>query len=77
MVKSALVQKGRLRAGTIQQFMIGSDKFNQFVTENVKLFKSGKTGTRTLRITNKPQVSRQDGFSPNLEKRSRLYGRWF
>ena len=68
MVKSALVQKGRLRAGTIQQFMIGSDKFNQFVTENVKLFKSGKTGTRTLRITNKPQVSRQDGFSPNLEK---------
>lgn len=65
-VKYGKQQKARLRAGTIQQYMLQSKKFRDFITDNTKLFMSNKTGSRTVRITDQPTASNQAGFSPKL-----------
>lgn len=67
-VKHGLVQKARLRTGIILQYLIKSPKFRQFVSENVKLFETGKAGARTIRIKPKGQLAPTTGmgFSPRL-----------
>ncbi len=72
-IKDSIVQKARLRAGTIQQYMLKSPKFKEFVLRNVKLF-SGKSGTRILRMREKGKVapSNQEGFSKRLEAENAL-----
>uniref|UniRef100_A0A6H1ZLK8 Uncharacterized protein n=1 Tax=viral metagenome TaxID=1070528 RepID=A0A6H1ZLK8_9ZZZZ len=55
MIKDGLVQKARLRAGTNLQYTVKSLKFREFVRENVKLIKNGRTGTRTVRFSSSPK----------------------
>ena len=66
-VKYGKTQKARLRAGTIQQYAFKSDKFKNFITDNTKMFGSGRTGSRTVRITDKPSPSNQVGVSNRLQ----------
>ena len=68
MMKDGKQQKARLRTGIIQQYLIKSDKFKQFVMENVKLFKNGRTGTRVIRMANQlnpqPKLQAEAQFMP-------------
>lgn len=70
MVRNALKQKARLRAGTIMQYYLNRKKFEPFVQEDVALIDpkhKGELGTRILRITNKISPKNQFGQSKQLE----------
>uniref|UniRef100_A0A6H2A2B9 Uncharacterized protein n=1 Tax=viral metagenome TaxID=1070528 RepID=A0A6H2A2B9_9ZZZZ len=55
MIKDSIIQKARLRAGTIQQYLIKSPNFKQFTIENTKLMTDpSKMGKRLVRITETP-----------------------
>ncbi len=70
-IRDGMVQKARLRVGTIKQYLINSEKFQQFTTDNTKL-RNGKTGTRTVRLTNQPAPTFKPGVSRKLQEEAKI-----
>lgn len=70
MIKDALTQKARLRAGTIMQYYLNKKKFEPFIQENVSLIdpnKRGELGTRILRIKSPGEISPRNQFGESKQ----------